>query len=175
MDCERWRERIIDSLANELTQAEEALLAEHVASCAACAREARLVGALFRDAASGPEWREDPATRARLLDALRESRAGAPAAAAATAPRDIARAIGRAFSRPVPAYAAILLVALALAFGLSVRPRGGEREAPRAIAPAHTPGGEPSAESRRPLGERRFEVTGADAVLTRGAPPGDSL
>ncbi len=170
MACEQWRERIIDSLANELTELDEALLAEHVASCATCASEARLVRDLLHGSTSGLEWRENPATRARLLAALRSRRAGARMRV-----RDLGSALGSALSRPVPVYGAILLVALGLFLGLSVRPRLDARPGPARHTAEAGPDGEPSRESRRPLGERRFEVTGADAVLTRGALPGDSL
>ena len=168
MSCEHWRERIIDSLAHELTDEDEALLKEHIARCPSCARETALVDGLFRAAGPGPEWRENPATRARLLAALRGRRGGMLARV-----RDFRSALGWALSRPVPAYAAILLVALGIFFGLSVRPRLDSRAARPSATP--TTIGEPSGEARRPLGERRFEVTGADAVLTREDLPRDSL
>jgi hypothetical protein len=181
MSCEQWRERIIDSLANELGEEEAARVAEHVAGCAACAREARLARALVREAATGPEWCENPATRARLLEALRENRGGARRAAGGVAEdapaRGLAHRIASALSRPIPAYAAIALVAVALVFGFAIGPRRTAPSAPHAASPVPAPvsGGEPSGESRRPLAERRFEVTGADAVRTREVFPRDSL
>jgi len=76
MNCERFRERIPESLAGELTGAARAELMDHLAACSACSSEAAKMGAVWRGLDSPLEAEPDPVMRTRFLEVLEAYRAG---------------------------------------------------------------------------------------------------
>lgn len=119
-DRERWMERIIDRWAGELSEEATVVLEQHLAECPDCSAEARRLESLAQAAAPRLETVVDPRMEARLAARLRGSDARPPA-----------RGLQAFWRQPLPAFAAlpIVLIALAGGFGLG-RVGTGAVEAP---------------------------------------------
>jgi len=199
VSCDSWQGRIIDRLSDELGEEDAILLEQHLAECAACASEERLLRALLESstpaaesaAEDGPErasyaaMEEDLAATLRGIGPVekRVDRVGRGTGRAGRGTGRAGRGIGRVgrlgilpiFSLPVPAAATVALVCLAALGGvwLGSRHAGGGRE--RIAVEAGRPTGPemaPSSEERPPDRVTDGGLAGIDAgrPATPGAP-----
>ena len=97
MTCERWQSLLSQALDDQLDSAARAALDAHLAACAACAEDMRLLrraGAVL--AASGPaEPPDDLAARVQAAILAHPHKPAAPARHTPAATRHTARAAGR--------------------------------------------------------------------------------
>jgi HEAT repeats/Putative zinc-finger len=83
MQCEQLNERLADYWAGALSEAERAIVEAHVATCAACRREAAELGETWRALGALPDEEPSPSLERRfsaMLDAWREGERHAAAA-----------------------------------------------------------------------------------------------
>jgi HEAT repeats/Putative zinc-finger len=88
MQCEQLNERLADYWAGALTEAERAAVEAHVATCAACRREAAELGETWRALGTLPDESPSPALEQRFTAMLDAWRDGERAAAGSHASRD---------------------------------------------------------------------------------------
>ena len=130
MPCEPYRDMLIDHIADELTEEERILLEQHLAECTDCAAEEHRLRRTVEATTPGEIGEVRPATETHLLAAFRER-----AAALAPGHGKQASASGRQrtgnlwqritrsgfalhiLRRPVPSYAAVLLLIAAITTG----------------------------------------------------------
>lgn len=146
MSCERWREKLIDRLADELSEEDTIQLEQHLAKCSDCTEEERRLRHLLLSTVPREEWLADTAMEDRLVAELHRQREAPvreqaerehkndayatrrtrPARTAAapwaeeglsSVARWIQRALPRFLRRPLPAYAALSVVLVALLAG----------------------------------------------------------
>jgi len=132
MSCERWREKLIDRLAGELSQEDTIQLEQHLAECSDCAEEERRLRHLLLSTVPREEWLADTAMEDRLVAELQRQREApvreqaerehkndayaTPRTRTAVA-RWMQRALPGFLRRPLPAYAALSVVLVALLAG----------------------------------------------------------
>lgn len=124
MSCERWREKLIDRLAGELSEEDTIQLEQHLAECSDCAEEERRLKHLLLSTVPREEWLADTAMEDRLVVELHRQRQGRARGQAerehgssADATRWTQRALPGFLRRPLPAYAALSVVLVALLAG----------------------------------------------------------
>jgi hypothetical protein len=91
MQCEQLNERLADYWAGALTEAERAAVETHVATCAACRREAAELGETWRALGTIPDEAPSPALESRfnaMLDAWRDGERAAGAGPLTARDRD---------------------------------------------------------------------------------------
>ena len=112
----RWKEMLVDHLADELDEENAILLEQHLAECPACTEDQRRLRELCDAAAPRLEWRPGQHLEAGLIRRLR----AVSGRQSGNTPwvRQSAALLGKLARRPLPAYAAVPLVLLALAGGL---------------------------------------------------------
>ncbi|HLZ71255.1 MAG TPA: anti-sigma factor [Dehalococcoidia bacterium] len=104
MTCEEFRENVEALALGALSPEETAAAEQHVAGCAACARELRLARAVVeRLPLSAPARRAPAALRDRVLAAVGAEAAGVDAAGFARRPGPAAETAGSASQSPAPA------------------------------------------------------------------------
>jgi anti-sigma factor RsiW len=180
--CTGWTEQLIDHLAGELEETEAILVEQHLAECADCRGEAREMERILAAQASGEEWCPDPA----LADSLwRRSRVVRPSRS-----QGERRSLFRFVLRPLPAYAALLLMVAALAAGILM----GREEPGREVATERarsTPVSPPAPSAPAATGERSlasavrpetsrpwtpgFVLAKSDAITAGFHSPADSI
>ncbi|MBU1701127.1 MAG: zf-HC2 domain-containing protein [Candidatus Eisenbacteria bacterium] len=125
MACEKWRDLIIDRLADELGEEDAVLLEQHLADCADCTKEEQRLSRLLHAVLPREEWPEKSAIEDRLAAVLRQRTAAwAPAASAPAGSSALRRRISQGaqqflllFRQPMPIYAVFSLVLLAVTTG----------------------------------------------------------
>ncbi len=110
MACDTWRRMIIDRLADELDEEDAVGLEQHLAECADCLRESERLRATLAAAARPTGWRTDTAMEEKLLGAMRTG-GDRPAA------RDTGRRWTTLLRFPMPSYATVALIVVAVGIG----------------------------------------------------------
>lgn len=110
MACDTWRRMITDRLADELGEEDAVGLEQHLADCTACLQESEKLRTLFAAAAKPSGWSPGAAMEESLLGAMRT---GGDRSAA----HDTGRRWTTLLRFPMPSYAAMALIAVAVGIG----------------------------------------------------------
>ena len=180
MPCTEWTERLIDFVVGEADPEESIRIAQHLAECPGCGAEEESLRTLLArseedDWTPSAEFASILFRKGRRADdamRLRDDRGGPSP--------------WRWIARPLPAYAALLIVFAALAGGYSVGTRH-DRSGDGGTSPHETgveqretgAGGDPDGSDRGPHTNRerspQFMAARVDAVALQGFEIGDSL
>lgn len=148
MDCLTWQERLVDFLAGELSEEKAILLEQHLAECNGCSDVEHELRELFSQAQASEEWAPAPEMEERLLSVMRRiPREGPQRVPAAASSSQVAPALVenpaahtsflarglRAFLRPIPAYAAVLILLITSSGAFWVGQIGGNGESSTGI------------------------------------------
>lgn len=186
--CEQWREAIVDGAVHELPEEEAILLEQHLGECPECDRLAASTRDMLtrwsESATRADAFAVDPAAEAALLRRVRD-RARNGEFAAPSAQRRKLDSIWRRISwmtlRPIPAYAAVVMIIASCIAGVWATSRHGHgRSAPVGNSPSAAAPAEPRtlpdpARKEHAPRDRAFTVTPSDALCLIGSLGSDTL
>lgn len=186
--CEQWREAIVDGAVHELPEEKAILLEQHLGECPECDR----LAASTRDMLT--RWSEsatladasaiDPAAEAALLRRVRDRARNGEFAATAGQGRgtdSVWRKISWMTLRPIPAYAALIMIVASCIAGVwATSRREDDRSMPAGSPPSAAAPAEPRdlpdpARKEQAPRDRAFTVTPSDALCLIGSLGSDTL
>jgi hypothetical protein len=144
MQCKNWDEMVIDRLAGELGEEDSILLEQHLAECPRCRQEEIRLRELLDAQRRQEDGTPGEGMLARLLDVMRGGTEREPRLEIPI-PQSGRRAGSHAsfnlaalFRRPLPSYAALLLVFMAMGGGIWIG-RSAQPESTSAWRPSQSP------------------------------------